>query len=291
MEAIDPLIAHMEKEEGRVHEDIHDALRRISRDDLGSESARWKAWWTKEKERSPNKLPPRPAEKPKDDANARYAPDKPAFYGTQLYSKRLAFLLDVSTSMSDHIVVDPAWLQRLGRQYRNDATKFDLSVAEISATLKSVDPRMEFGIITFRSEVKSWKEHLVTAGSGVVEQAIGYLGSQEPPTPAQSMSDIGKQKTNLADALRIALGIKPGTSGRPSDEGADEAFVMTDGQPTAGDLVDADVLISWFKERNRSVRLRLHVVTFETVDVDLSFLQSLARAGGGGFTAIPAVVR
>ena len=51
---------------------------------------------------------------------------------------------------------------------------------------------------------------------------------------------------------------------------------MTDGQPTAGDLVDADVLLSWFRERNRLARLRLHVVTFETIDVDLKFLHALA---------------
>jgi Mg-chelatase subunit ChlD len=103
--------------------------------------------------------------------------------------------------------------------------------------------------------------------------------------------DITKQRTNVADALRIALGIKRGTNGRATADAADEAYIMTDGAPTAGDLVDPDVLLSWFKERNRLARLRLHVVTFQTIDTDLKFLQALASAGGGAFVAIPAKSR
>jgi len=285
MEAVDALIARMDKEEGRVRADIREALKKITRDDLGESPSRWKEWWKKEKERSPNKTPARPPEQPKKDDNERYA-QVPTFYGIQLFSKRLAFLLDVSSSMNDHIVVDPEWLRKAGRSYKSDATKFDLAESEISATLRLVDPRLEFGIVTFRSDVRPWKEHLVAASPGVVEQALSHLESQRPPA-MNTTGDISKQKTNVADALRVALGIKPGTTGRATDEAADEAYIMTDGAPTAGDLVDADVLLSWFRERNRLARMRLHVVTFETIDTDLKFLQALAAAGGGSFVAIP----
>jgi hypothetical protein len=285
MEAVDALIARMDKEEGRVRADIREALKKITRDDLGESPARWKEWWKKEKERSPNKTPPRPPEQPKKDDNERYA-QVPTFYGIQLFSKRLVFLLDVSSSMNDHIVVDPDWLRKNGRAYKSDATKFDLAEFEITATLRLVDPRLEFGIVTFRSDVKPWKERLVPAAQSVVDQALSHLEAQRPPAMNAS-GDISKQKTNVADALRIALGIKPGTTGRATDEAADEAYIMTDGAPTAGDLVDADVLLSWFRERNRLARLRLHVVTFETIDTDLKFLQALATAGGGAFVAIP----
>jgi hypothetical protein len=286
METVDALIARMDKEEGRVHEDCRQALKRITRDDLGAETARWKDWWKKEKERSPGKLPSRPAEKPKEDANARYG-TAPTYFGIQLFSKRLAFVLDVSSSMSDHIVVDPSWIEQQGRAYRGDATKFEVATAEIAASLKTVDPRLEFGIVTFRSDVRTWRERLVPAGSGLVDQALSYLASQRP-APLDNSGDPAKQKTDLADALRIAFGIKAGANGaRPTDEAADEVYVMTDGQPTAGDLVDADVLLSWFREKNRLARLRLHVVTFETIDVDLKFLRGLAEAGGGAFVAIP----
>jgi HEAT repeat protein len=285
MESVDALIARMDKEEGRVRADIREALKKITRDDLGESPARWKEWWKKEKDHYPGKTPPRPPETPKPDVNERYA-QVPTFYGIQLFSKRLEFLLDVSSSMSDHIVVDPDWLRKNGRAYKSDATKFDLASFEISATLRLVDPRLEFGIVTFRSDVKPWKEHLVPASPGTVDQALAHLESQRPP-PMNAAGDISKQKTDLADALRIALGIKPGTTGRATDEAADEAYIMTDGAPTAGDLVDADVLLSWFREKNRLARLRLHVVTFETIDTDLKFLQSLATAGGGSFVAIP----
>jgi len=285
MEAVDALIARMEKEEGRVHADCRAALKEITRDDLGESAARWKEWWKKEKDRSPNKTPARPPEKPKEDDKPKYA-EAPTYFGIQLFSKRLAFLLDVSSSMSDHIEVDPDWLKKNGRSYKHDTTKFDLALFEMTTTLRVVDPRLEFGIITFRTEVKAWKEHLVPAAQATVDQALAHVEAQRPP-PINAAGDITKQKTDLADALRIALGIRPGTTGRATDEAADEAYIMTDGAPTAGDLVDSDVLLSWFKEKNRLARLRLHVVTFETIDTDLKFLEGLAKAGGGAFVAIP----
>ena len=290
MEAVDALIARMDKEDGRVRMDIRQALRDLVRDDLGVEPSRWKKWWEAEKLRNPGVLPARPAEKPKPDPNARYAQDQPKFYGVEIFSKRLAFVIDVSSSMCDRVTVDPSWLHQEGRTYGSSAQKYDLAVAEIAAALKTVDPRLEFGVITFRTEVRTWRERLVTAGTGMVDQALQYLAAQHP-VPLADAGDPSKQKTNLADALRLALGIRPGTSGRPSDEAADEVYVLTDGQPTAGDLTDDDVLLSWFRERNRLARLRLHVVTFETIDTDLAFLRALAQAGGGAFVAIPTARR
>jgi HEAT repeat protein len=289
MESIDALIGRMEKEEGRVRADIRGALKKIARDDLGESPSFWREWWKKEKARAAGRTPGRPEEKPKEEAKPRYA-EGPTFYGIQLYSKRLVFLLDVSSSMNDHIVVDPEWLRASGRVYKGNATKFDLAEYEIGEALRGVDPRLEFGIVTFRSEVRTWKERLVPAGTGVVDQAISYLEGQRPPS-MNTAGDITKQRTNVADALRIALGIKRGTNGRATADAADEAYIMTDGAPTAGDLVDPDVLLSWFKERNRLARLRLHVVTFQTIDTDLKFLQALASAGGGAFVAIPAKSR
>ncbi len=285
MESIDALIARMEKEEGRVRADVRAALKKISRDDLGPTPARWKEWWKKEKERTPNKTPARPPEKPKDDDKPRYA-EAPTYFGIEIYSKRLEFLLDVSPTMSDHVDVDPSWLKTSGRSYRADATKFDMVVAEVGAALRGVDPRLEFGVVTFRTDVKPWKDHLVPAGPGVVDQALAHLESQRPQA-VQAKGDLSMERTNLADALRVAFGIKIGTMGRPTDEAADEVYLMTDGEMNAGDILDADVMLSWFREKNRLARLRLHVVTFEAIDTDLKFLGALAAAGGGSFVAIP----
>jgi hypothetical protein len=289
MESVDALVARMDKETGRVRQDVHEALVRITRDDLGDDPANWAAWWKKEKEHWPGKTPPRPAEKAPDrPEDSRYA-KAPTFYGVQVFSRRLAFLVDASSSMSDPADVDPAWLRASGRSYRSDTTKYEIAASEIAATMHAVDPRTEFGIVAFRSEIKPWKEHLVTANAGAIAEAVAWLGSQKP-APIQS-GDLSKQKTNLADALRVALGIRPGTAGRSTEDAADETYVMTDGQPTAGDLYEPDVLLSWFREKNRTARLRLHVVTFQAVDVDTKFLLSLAAAGGGKFVEIPKIRR
>ena len=63
MEAVDPLITRMEQESGRGREAIREALKKITRDDLGMQPENWRKWWDREKANSPNGLPKRPEPK------------------------------------------------------------------------------------------------------------------------------------------------------------------------------------------------------------------------------------
>src|SRR6185295_5096172 len=45
MEGIEPLITRMEFESGRVSNDIYEALRKVSHDDLGRKPQSWRKWW------------------------------------------------------------------------------------------------------------------------------------------------------------------------------------------------------------------------------------------------------
>ena len=63
MEAVDPLITRMETESGRGREAIRDALRKISRDDLGMKPENWRTWWDRERLMNPHGLPKRPEPK------------------------------------------------------------------------------------------------------------------------------------------------------------------------------------------------------------------------------------
>ena len=48
----------------------------------------------------------------------------------------------------------------------------------------------------------------------------------------------------------------------------DNLFLLTDGLPTQGELTRGDELLSWFGERNRFARLRVHVIAMGRAGVD-----------------------
>ena len=46
-------------------------------------------------------------------------------------------------------------------------------------------------------------------------------------------------------------------------------------------------LLGWFRDLNRFAKVRLHVVAFGNLGVDLEFLRKLAAAGDGEFIHVP----
>jgi len=110
-----------------------------------------------------------------------------------------------------------------------------------------------------------------------VDAAIGFLKAIP-----------GEGETNYYDALKAALevGEKPDVEPdlRPT---ADTITFLTDGEPTKGDILDADVILEWYAGLDRYARIRTHTITFGTIDVDVPLLRALAERGGGRFTLVP----
>ena len=76
----------------------------------------------------------------------------------------------------------------------------------------------------------------------------------------------------------------PGSAPLPAfADTPDTLFFLTDGSPTDGEITKADELLSWFNERNRFARLRVHVIAMGNTGVDLEFLSKLAKTNDGFF--------
>lgn len=284
MEAVEPLISRMETESGRIREDIHQALKKITRDDLGKNPQYWRDWWEREKERHGGGIPPR-GEKPREPPQGenRYA-EEPTYYGLQVFSQGIGYVLDASGSMASTIRIDPGWLKRQRREYPPAASKAALARDEIAASLKSLDPRTRFNIYYFRSDAFTWKKEMVPATPSNVDSAIGRLGAELPTTGTTG----GGGQTNYVDVFRLVLDVQKGNDivGNFGDT-PDTIFFLTDGEPTSGDITDADILASWFRELNRFARVKVNVITFGNLGVDPEFLRRLADENGGVFVQVP----
>lgn len=282
MEAVDPLIARMEIETGRIRLDIRESLKTLTRDDLGNVPENWRKWWDKEKERAGG-LPQR-GEKPKEPPKGEHVyADEPTYYGMTVFSQGVGYVLDVSSSMLSTIRIDPEWLKKQRRKYPPEATKFDLAREEIAASLATLDPRVRFNLYFFRSTAFSWKSGLTPVG-GAVDSAVSRLANERPKDGGAA----GSQQTNYVDVFRLVLGVKPGEDlqGQFSDT-PDTIYFLTDGEPTTGDITDVDVLISWFSELNRFARVKVNVITFGSLGVEVDFLRRLATQNGGTFVQVP----
>jgi len=277
-DSVDALIERMTVEAGRLRHDIREALKRITKDDLGNDPRHWREWWKKEKLRPGDPGAARPPAGPD-----RYS-ETPTYYGMRVFSRSVGFALDSSSSMGFQVELDPVWLRKHKRTYPSQGTKFDLARYEIAATLKSLDPRTRFNLFFFRTRAKAWQPEVIPATPANVRRAASATGSR---APSPALSSGGGMRTNYVDAFRLVLDAKRDqVSGKFADT-PDTVFFLTDGKPTAGDIADTELLLGWFRELNRFARVRVNVVTFGKLDTNPEFLTRLAEENGGVYTRIP----
>lgn len=285
MRGVDPLIERMLIETGRIRQDIRDALKKITRDDLGNDPKLWRDWWDKEIERAGG-IPGRPGEANPPPAGEHVYDEPPTYYGIRVFSRGVAYVVDTSSSMVYEIELDPDWIKRHRRDYPARAPKAELAQREVAASLRALDPRTRINLIFFRTAVSSWKSAMAPASRSNVDSALGRLAAESP----RSSTELKNRAylTNYVDALRLLLDEKQGEPPTGSFEDTpDTVFFLTDGKPTVGDIVEPEVLLSWFAERNRFARMHFHVITFGSQETDDRFLRRLAEENGGKFVQVP----
>ncbi len=285
MDAVDGLISRMEKETGRLQDELYEALKKIARDDLGRNPQNWRKWWDREKAASPGGLPKRPP--PPDEKAAKKGPDPndphttradmPAapYFGVEIYSNRVAFVCDTSESMSELFTPDPAGAKALSREYTG-RDKLSICKEEVAQALAALDPRAHFNVVAFGTQIRAFKKNPVPASSGNIEAAVGFLTSLP-----------GQGETNYYDALKVALDIGDQPDTNPDLKATPDTITfLTDGVPTKGDVIDGDTLLEWYTGLNRYARVKTHTITFGTIGIDQRLLQQLAERNGGKFTLV-----
>lgn len=276
MTAVDGLIARMEVEQGHVHEEIHDALKKICRYDQGQFVAEWKKWWEREKANRGGSLPERP-KNPFTEAAERYAPNTARYYGISIYSNRIGFVLDTSQSMDTNFEPDTKAMKGLSREYSGN-TKLQICKEEIAATLGNLSSRAHFSIIVFNTGIRSYDRQPVAASQGNVDSAKSWLQSLPP-----------EGETNYYGGLRAALNLDENSREWAANFEAtpDTLTFLTDGMPTQGEITDADTLLGWYTALNRYARIRTHVIAFGNKGVDIEMLRKMAEQNRGKFVMVP----
>lgn len=285
------LVDALGREEGRLIEDAALALERLTGERFGLRVEAWQRFWATWKDRyelpSEADLAQRQAVR---EANAeRYGrPGDASFGGLDSPSRRLLFVIDVSGSMEDE-VVDTARFRAAGH---TAFRRIDIVKEELTRTVRALDPTVQFNILTFATEVTSWKKKLTRANVLNASNAADWIADLEP-VGGRSKEDLHRVglvgtanlaggKTNTHLALMTALGVLPAGRRAPDYRvPVDTVFFLSDGLPSMGELVEIEDLLRAVRVENQLRRIRLHTIGIGSFQKD--FLRRLAEENGGRF--------
>ncbi|MHC5031335.1 MAG: HEAT repeat domain-containing protein [Planctomycetota bacterium] len=193
-DTIPALIRLLEGEPGRVRARALAALERLTHTSWGADAARWKRWWA---EAGAGFAVPVPRAQPRHE----YTRAAVTFKRIPVFSRRLAFVLDASRSMSREA---PGGGGR---------TRWELLLRDLRGVLERLPRGTRFNVFLFRTDVEPWRKRLVPATPGARRACREWIEAARPGG-----------WTNLFDALALAL----------RDDDVDTLYVLTDGVPSKG---------------------------------------------------------
>lgn len=179
-----------------------------------------------------------------------------SFYGLDMDSSRVIFVMDISGSMKDEVV---------GIKKYEGKTRLEALKAEVGELLKNMDPETWFTIIVYCHDIHLWKDRMQPASRTAVASAIDFVNR---------LNSFGG--TNVHDALKAAFDIAM----REQTYGPDSLFLLSDGNPTAGELDDPDDILRDMRKRNADLRLCINTVFVGDDEGDV-FMRRLAEENRG----------
>lgn len=293
--AVPALLEYLEGSSGRMREDCADALKRICGKSLGTDADAWRKW-LKDGD-APAQPAPGDGAKPETggEAYGNQPPDKPHFYGVDVTSTRVVLVLDISMSMNDPLEIDRDRLRRETSKRKaavtgadapkpgekvDDAdlgydipwwrikTKFDFAKYQTINLISRLQQDQNFELILFSTDVSPWMGRLVPANQANKQKAIQLLESVK-----------FDDKTNTWGALAAAFEMSASNARTGGGANApDEIYLVTDGQPSWGDITDTNQLCEAVLQLAKVHQMRVNVIG---IGVNLNFLRKMAVSTGG----------
>ena len=249
---------------------LHHTLEQMTGQRVGfGKAGLWQDFWKKEGT-SMRLVKPSDVAKAEKTGESRYE----RFFSLELESDRVLFVIDFSGSMQEPITLQTG---TTSTGVGVTTTKARLVVDEMKKIVTSLPDGSYFNIVVFSDEVRVWRPardgtpELVKLDDQTRDDLIGsFLDSLAPRGP-----------TNLYGALDKAIGFAGrGLADKHYALGFDTVYVMSDGAPSWGEVVDKDEIRRRVRETNRLKRLTINCITFGDKN-DTDFLRLLAEENGG----------
>lgn len=270
-EVMAPLIATLEKSEGRVKDDIAEALVRLTGQDYGLDPLGWDAWWKANQGKvTIAKLSLEDYNRTKEKGDQKTTG---LYYGLRIISQHVAFVIDISGSMDeDYLVEDkePESSEKGGtgvakkkeKRKKSKKTKIQVAREELISVLGGIKDGTHFNIIKFNGTFAPWQQQLVGMNDAVRSEAIDFV---------KGLGAGGE--TNVFDTLMFALSLQD----------VNTIYFLSDGAPTAGMITATDQILARIAEANRVKKVKVYTIGFHLNPEAEALMQALAEQNYGRF--------
>jgi hypothetical protein len=247
-ETLPALIMRLNGETGRLKVDLLTTLRLITGLDHGTSFDRWNRWWQQEGEafELPSFEEAQRLER-KRERDASGGRTSATFYGLQVVSDRICFILDVSGSM----------LTKSGKSDRMEVAR-----EQLLSVLGQFPDGDLFNIIFFASDAFPWEDELVPMSDKSRKEALKYVERQQ-----------AGGATAIYNALELAF----------QDRRIDTIFLLTDGQPAGGKVDDPETIRADVKRWNANRHIRINGVAIGQAS---PLLRGLCSDTGGEYKEV-----
>jgi hypothetical protein len=243
---VPPLFERLDAEQGRLRQDLVEALEDLTRLQFPTTAA-WQQWW--QQERTNFRVADRRAAVAEGDRGApkQGAKATVSYWNLPVHSDRVTFVVDVSGSMA----------QPFGT---GGGTRLDEAKRQLVRVLGLLGSKAKGNVVTFAESARGFAETL---------QPLDDRRQKAITTFAEAM--VSKGPTNVHDGLQRAF----------ADAEVDTIFLLTDGQPSSGPVVDEEALLALAARWNLGRSVRIHTVALGGKS---RFLERLAQQSGGNHT-------
>jgi hypothetical protein len=183
------------------------------------------------------------------------------FFGIDVRGLRVVFVIDVSLSMAE-----PYPTHTAAGDDRRAPSKLAVAKTELLNAISSLPAEASFNIVLFAGGVTRWQDGPVVATVANRKAAASYVRG----AGLESATDIW-------GGMQSALRLKSLVYGDRYDSNVDEVFLLSDGWPTAGDLLNPAQILATIDDTNRFSRVRINTVYLGTVG-------DVARHAGQGMS-------
>jgi hypothetical protein len=247
-EVLPLLLERLPAARGRHRSDLLQVLRLLTGLDHGTSPARWSRWWQAEGDGFT--LPPYEEALAAERSRAARRDEggtSSSFFGLQVVSERVVFVMDVSGSME----------QLSGGQRRIDAAK-----EQLVGALERYPEEGRFNLIFFSTGADAWSDEAVRMNRKSREEALEFVVRQRPGGG-----------TAIHTALELAF----------EDREIDTIYLLTDGVPSAGRVTDPGRIREEVRRWNAHRGVVVHGIA---VGVESPLLRGLAADTGGEYTFV-----
>jgi HEAT repeat protein len=194
----------------------------------------WRDWW----ERNGASF------KVQEKAEDTEVKTKAGFFGIPVRGNRVLFIIDNSGSMSWN-TVEP------GKDGKK-RSGLELAKRELLGVVQQLGPDDRFNVVRFSNGPDAWQKGLVEASDRNKERFTKWV--------EDIRADGG---TNLWAALQTGLELKSLAHGERFAAEVDEVFILSDGEPSAGEIVDPRRITDVLREVNGFSKLRINTIFIE----------------------------